>query len=124
MNTKCADLTVKKSADHDVVKVLEDAGFILVLDCATTTEKHYIVAESECVLLTYEHSAENEEAALEKKIEHYEKALDKMRAELHATAEMHEDGSYYIRDEWIDECFDKYFYKYIAEQEAANGQEN
>lgn len=34
--------------------------------------------------------------------------LDKIRLELHATAEMHEDGDYYIRDEWIDEYFDKY----------------
>ena len=24
------------------------------------------------------------------------------------TAEMHEDGDYYLRDEWIDEIFDKY----------------
>ena len=34
--------------------------------------------------------------------------LDKIRAELHATAEMHMDGDYYLRDEWIDEYFDKY----------------
>ena len=34
--------------------------------------------------------------------------LDKIRAELHATAEMHDDGDYYLRDEWIDEIFDKY----------------
>ena len=37
-----------------------------------------------------------------------EPILDKIRAELHATAEMHEDGDYYLRDEWIDEYFDKY----------------
>ena len=42
--------------------------------------------------------------------------LDKLRAELHATAEMHEDGGYYIRDEWIDEYFDKY----KAESERTN----
>lgn len=35
-------------------------------------------------------------------------ALDKVRAEIHATAELHEDGDYYLRDEWIDEIFDKY----------------
>ena len=35
-------------------------------------------------------------------------ALDKIRAELHATAEMHEDGDYYLREKWIDEIFDKY----------------
>lgn len=35
-------------------------------------------------------------------------AFDKLRAELHATAEMHEDGDYYLRDEWIDDIFDKY----------------
>ena len=34
--------------------------------------------------------------------------LDEIRAELHATAEMHEDGDYYLREEWIDEIFDKY----------------
>ena len=34
--------------------------------------------------------------------------LDKIRAELHSTAEMHQDGGYYVRDEWIDEIFDKY----------------
>ena len=38
--------------------------------------------------------------------------LEKIRAELHATAEMHEDGDYYLRDEWVDEIIDKY-----AEQE-------
>lgn len=37
-----------------------------------------------------------------------EGVLDKIRAELHATAEMHEDGYYYLREEWIDEIFDKY----------------
>lgn len=34
--------------------------------------------------------------------------LDKIREEIHATAEMHEDGDYYLRDEWIDEIIDKY----------------
>lgn len=34
--------------------------------------------------------------------------LDKIRAELHATAEMHEDGDYYLREEWIDEIIDRY----------------
>lgn len=42
--------------------------------------------------------------------------LDKIRAELHATAEMHEDGNYYLRDEWIGEIFDKY----KAESEESN----
>lgn len=37
-----------------------------------------------------------------------EPILDKIRAEIHATAEMHEDGNYYLRDEWIDEIFDNY----------------
>lgn len=31
-----------------------------------------------------------------------ENVLDKLRAELHATAEMHDDGDYYLRDEWIE----------------------
>lgn len=49
MNKKLAELTVRKSADYynKVVKALEDAGFVLVLDCETTTERYYIVAESE-----------------------------------------------------------------------------
>lgn len=49
MNKKLAELTVKKSADYynKVVKALEDAGFVLVLDCETTSERYYIVAESE-----------------------------------------------------------------------------
>lgn len=34
--------------------------------------------------------------------------LDKIKAELHTTAEMHEDGDYYLRDEWVDEIIDKY----------------
>lgn len=49
MNKKLAELTVVKSADYygKVVKALEDAGFVLVLDCETTTERYYTVAESE-----------------------------------------------------------------------------
>lgn len=34
--------------------------------------------------------------------------LDKIKAEMHATAEKHEDGYYYLRDHWIDEIIDKY----------------
>ena len=42
-NTKTFDVksTVKQ------IKALEDAGFVLVLDYETTTERYYIVAESE-----------------------------------------------------------------------------
>ena len=49
MNKKLAELTVKKSADYfnKVVKALEDAGFVIVLSVETTTERYYIVAESE-----------------------------------------------------------------------------
>lgn len=49
MNKKLAELKIKKSADYDdkTIKALEDAGFLLVLDFETTTEKYYIVAESE-----------------------------------------------------------------------------
>ena len=35
-------------------------------------------------------------------------SLDKIITEIHATAELHADGDYYLRDEWIDEIFDKY----------------
>ena len=49
MNTKFADLTVKKNADYygEVVKALEDAGFILIKDVETTSEICYIVAKAE-----------------------------------------------------------------------------
>ena len=47
MNKKLAELTVKTSADYNykVVKALEDAGFVVVLDYETLLEKIYIVAE-------------------------------------------------------------------------------
>ena len=47
MNRKIADLTVKHDEDYDIIEAIEDAGFILVLDWTTSTETHYIVAESE-----------------------------------------------------------------------------
>ena len=49
MNKQLAELTVIKSADYydKVAKVLEDAGFIMVLKVETTTERYYIIAESE-----------------------------------------------------------------------------
>lgn len=43
-----------------------------------------------------------------KALEERDELLDKIRAELHATAELHFDGDRYLRDEWIDEIFDKY----------------
>lgn len=51
MNKKLGELTIKESADYynKVVKALEDAGFVIVLDCETTTDRYYIVAESEDV---------------------------------------------------------------------------
>ena len=49
MNKKIAELKVKKSADYynKVVKALEESKYLIVLDYETTTEKYYIVAESE-----------------------------------------------------------------------------
>lgn len=49
MNKKFAELTVRKSADYydKVIKTLENAGFVLVLEEETFTDKRYIVAESE-----------------------------------------------------------------------------
>jgi hypothetical protein len=44
---------------------------------------------------------------LDEAIKHAE-VLDRIKNELHATAEKHEDGVYYLRDEWIDEVFNKY----------------
>ena len=34
--------------------------------------------------------------------------LEKLRKELHETAEMHSDRRYYLRDEWIDEYIDNH----------------
>ena len=49
MNKKLAELTVKISADYydKVAKALEDAGFVLVLDSETTSDRYYTVAENE-----------------------------------------------------------------------------
>ena len=49
MKKKLAELKVDKSADYydKVVKILENAGFTLVLDLETTSNRYYIVAESE-----------------------------------------------------------------------------
>ena len=49
MNKKLGELKVNKSADYNdkIIKALEDAGFLLVLDWETSFEKCYIVAESE-----------------------------------------------------------------------------
>lgn len=49
MNKKLGELKVNKSSDYygKMVKALEDAGFVLVLDFETTSEKYYIVAERE-----------------------------------------------------------------------------
>ena len=48
MNKKLAELHIRKSADYynKVVKSLEDAGFIIVLEEETWLDRHYIVAES------------------------------------------------------------------------------
>ena len=35
-----------------------------------------------------------------------ENILDEIKTELYATAEMHDDGDYYLREEWIGEIFD------------------
>lgn len=49
MNKKLATLRVNSFDDpyNKVIKALEAAGFILVLDLETYTEKHYTIAESE-----------------------------------------------------------------------------
>ena len=49
MNKKLAELTVNKLADYQdkIVKALEEAGFVLVLEGEGITEKHYIIAKSE-----------------------------------------------------------------------------
>ena len=49
MNRKLAELKVDISEDYTekVARALEAAGFVLVLDCETITERYYTVAESE-----------------------------------------------------------------------------
>lgn len=49
MNKKLGELKVNKSSDFygKMIKALENAGFVSVLDFETTLEKYYIVAERE-----------------------------------------------------------------------------
>lgn len=49
MNTKLADLIVKKSVDYndEVVRALEDAGFVLTKDTETFFEVSYVIAKAE-----------------------------------------------------------------------------
>lgn len=49
MYKKLAELTVNKSSDYygKVVKALEEAGFLMVLETETTTDRYYIIAEDE-----------------------------------------------------------------------------
>ena len=34
--------------------------------------------------------------------------LDRIKADMHETSEKHEDGDWYLREEWVDEIIDKY----------------
>lgn len=46
---KLANLEVDKSADYydKVVNALEDAGFMIILETETSTDRYYIIAEEE-----------------------------------------------------------------------------
>ena len=41
--------------------------------------------------------------------------FEDIKAELHATAEMHMDGDYYLREDWIDEIIDRYIRKELKQ---------
>ena len=41
----------------------------------------------------------------------YGTPLEDIKAELHKNAEMHSDGDYYLREEWIDEIINKHIGK-------------
>lgn len=49
MNKKMAELRVEKSADYydSIVETLQKAGFVIVIDYETTTERLYIIAKAE-----------------------------------------------------------------------------
>lgn len=49
MTKKIAELKVNTSEDYTnkVARALEDAGFVLVLDIETSSDKYYIVAEND-----------------------------------------------------------------------------
>lgn len=49
MNKKLGELKVNKDDDYydKIAQTLEEAGFVLVLELETISEKYYIVAESE-----------------------------------------------------------------------------
>lgn len=68
-----------------------------------TREEAYKLVMRACEKTWNEKTCKQIKEALEQ-----EPILNKIRAELHATSEMHEDGNYYLREEWIDEIIDKY----------------
>ena len=47
MNKKLGELKVNKTADYynELAKLLEEAGYVLVLECETTTDWYYVVAK-------------------------------------------------------------------------------
>lgn len=49
MYKRLANLNVDKSEDYynEIVKALKNAGFLIVLDCETTTSSYYIVAKED-----------------------------------------------------------------------------
>lgn len=49
MNKQIGELTIRRSADYynKVAKVLEDAGFVIILSTETMSNRIYIVAENE-----------------------------------------------------------------------------
>ena len=59
------------------------------------------------ILQDYEHERNKKDSAL----------IEQIRADLLYNVEMHEDGDWYLRKEWVDDIFDKY----KAESEAHNG---
>jgi len=80
--------------------------------------KHYKTYK-ETNLIVCEFIDSSEETKCVKDVEDFAIAeLEKLRSELHETAEMHIDGDYYLRDEWIDEYIDNHIAELKGEKNA------
>ena len=81
MNKELAELKVHKSADYydKVIKVLEEAGFVLVLTAENSVNRYYIVAEKIGEEFDEKHGSI---AEMLKELKRYRKAWEKVKTEI------------------------------------------
>lgn len=90
---------------EEAIEVLKDIYNYTRFDTYTTNEARTMAIKA---LENKPRFILHSDGKIEQIIEPCGDVLDKIRVELHATAEMHEDGDYYLRDKWIDEIIDMY----------------